>query len=321
MIWVDQTKSSKELEVSDSDLNDLKNIPSTLRSDLFKSRTQVSVGTMKVVTITAYYSTGTILVQGTKCLAWVKEEFDALIATARTIYAMKTTNSSVDTNKEVKEGLCLLRPPSADRNGSEEASAPVCPPFIGVLLRYIRPSSGTPPVTDCGSPAAAATATVTSLSPSPIPAARPSGGEAMYPALCSPPTNGPAVNGQQPATTTEIGATQGDHKQAKCTPIFLHSRHYNKSKFPETRFRLNRGQTFTTKQAIKLRTLTRKVHTLTAAFSKASRVMCKLQQQTYTLAAENQTLKSVIQDMQKPSHFTKHYYTKQHFCFTGPGHR
>ena len=175
-------------------VNDLKNIPSTLRSDLFKSRTQVSVGSTKMVTIIAYYSTGTILVQGTKCLAWVREEFDALIATARAIYAL---NSSVDTNKEVEEGLRLLRPPSADRGGSEEASAPVCQPFIGALLSYIRPSSSTPPVTNCGSPAVAATATVTSLSPSPTPAARPSGGEAMYPASCGPPTNGPATNGQQ----------------------------------------------------------------------------------------------------------------------------
>ena len=118
VIWVDQTKANKDLQISDSDLTDLNNIPSTLRSDLFKSRTQVSVGTTKVVTITAYYSTGTILVQGTKCLAWVKEEFDALIATARAIYALKTTNSSVDTNKEVEEGLRLLRPPSTDRDGS-----------------------------------------------------------------------------------------------------------------------------------------------------------------------------------------------------------
>ena len=112
----------------------------------------MGVGTTKVVTITAYYSTGTILVQGVKCLAWVREEFDALIATARAIYALKTTNSSVDTNKEVEEGLRLLRPPSADRDGSEEASAPVCPPFIGALLKCIRPSSSTPPVTDCAPP-------------------------------------------------------------------------------------------------------------------------------------------------------------------------
>ena len=139
MIWVDQTKSNKELEVSDSDFNYLKSIPLNLRSDLFKSRTHVSVGSRKVVTITADYSTGTILVQGTKCLAWVREEFDALIYTARAIYALKTTNSSVDTNKEVKEGLRLLKPPSADRDGSEEASAPVCLLFIGALLRYLRP--------------------------------------------------------------------------------------------------------------------------------------------------------------------------------------
>ena len=109
-----------------------------------------------MVTITAYYSTGTILVQGTKCLTWVREEFDALNATARAIYALKTTNTSVDANKEVEDELRLLRPPSADRDGSEEASAAVCPPFIGALLRYVRPLSDTPPATDCGSPAAAA---------------------------------------------------------------------------------------------------------------------------------------------------------------------
>ena len=39
VIWVDQTKANKDLQVSDSDLTDLNNIPSTLRSDLFKSRT------------------------------------------------------------------------------------------------------------------------------------------------------------------------------------------------------------------------------------------------------------------------------------------
>ena len=40
------------------------------------------------------------------------------------------------------------------------------------------------------------------------------------------------------------------------------------------------------------------MHSLTAAFSEAFRVMHKLQQQTHTLAAENQTLKSIIRDMQ-----------------------
>ena len=176
VILVNQTKANKELDVSDSDLNYLKSIPLSFRSDLFKSRTQVYVGSMKVVTITAYYSTGTLLVQGTKCLAWVRDEFDALIAAACSIYVMKATNSSVDTNKEVEDGSRLLRPPSANRDDSEEASAPVCPPFIGALLRYICPSSGPPPVTDCGYPAVAATTTVISLSPSPTPAALPSGG-------------------------------------------------------------------------------------------------------------------------------------------------
>ena len=86
----------------------------------------MSVGSTKVVTITTY-STSTILMQGTKCLAWVREEFEVLIATAR---ALRTPNSSADANKEVEDGLRLLRPPSADRDSSEKASAAVCPPLL-----------------------------------------------------------------------------------------------------------------------------------------------------------------------------------------------
>ena len=73
MVWMDQTKANKDLDVSDLDLNDIKSTPTSLKSDPFKSRSQVNVGSTKVVTITVYYSKGKSLVQGTKCLAWVLE--------------------------------------------------------------------------------------------------------------------------------------------------------------------------------------------------------------------------------------------------------
>ena len=162
----------------------------------------------------------------------------------------------------------------------------VCPPFIGVLLRYLRPSSGPPPVTDCGSPAVAATATVTSLSPSPTPAARPSGGEAMYSA--HQPLDQPSANSSEPppsrsellkANTNKLSVLPFFHTLVTIQSNFLALDSTKANHSPP-------------------RSLTRKVHTPTAAFSEASRVMHKLQQQTHTLAAKNQTLKSVIRDMQ-----------------------
>ena len=116
MIWLDQTRTSKELDIDASDLGDLRKVPSSLRSDLFKSRIQIKIGSVKAVTITAYYTTGTIHIQGTRCVTWVREEFDALIATVRAIYALTSTKSSMDL-KEVEDGLHLLPPPSTDSDG------------------------------------------------------------------------------------------------------------------------------------------------------------------------------------------------------------
>ena len=62
VVCVDQMNTNKHFDVSDSDLKDLELIPSKLSSDKLISRTQVNVGPTEVVTITAYYSTGIILV-------------------------------------------------------------------------------------------------------------------------------------------------------------------------------------------------------------------------------------------------------------------
>ena len=42
------------------------------RNDLFKMRIKVSVGSAMAVTITVYYTTGTVLVQGNGCTNWVE---------------------------------------------------------------------------------------------------------------------------------------------------------------------------------------------------------------------------------------------------------
>ena len=75
--WDDFTKTNRRLDVVD--LDDLGSIASELpRNDLFKKRIGVSVGSAKAVTITVYYTTGTVLVQGKRCTNWVREEFSAL---------------------------------------------------------------------------------------------------------------------------------------------------------------------------------------------------------------------------------------------------
>ena len=48
----------------------------------------MTFGSAKAVTITVYYTTGTVLVQGNRCTSWVKEEFSALMDTIRAMYIL-----------------------------------------------------------------------------------------------------------------------------------------------------------------------------------------------------------------------------------------
>ena len=63
-------------------------VPTQLPSqDLFRTKIQVNCDTVKLVTITIFYSTGTVLVQGNRCPRWRDEEFSSLIKCIRVIYA------------------------------------------------------------------------------------------------------------------------------------------------------------------------------------------------------------------------------------------
>ena len=96
------------------DSDDLHSIAGELpRNDLFKTRTGVPCKSDKAVTITVYYTTATVLVQGNSCTNWVREESSALIDIVRAIYALVANHhTQPDLHKEVDEGLRLLPLPS-----------------------------------------------------------------------------------------------------------------------------------------------------------------------------------------------------------------
>ena len=85
--WLDEgTNPTRTIHVEDS--NDISIVPTDLPSqDLFRTKIQVNCDTVKLVTITIFYSTGTVLVQGNRCPRWRDEEFSSLIKYIRAIYA------------------------------------------------------------------------------------------------------------------------------------------------------------------------------------------------------------------------------------------
>ena len=86
--WLDEgTNPTRTIHVEDS--NDISIVPTDLPSqDLFRTKIQVNCDTVKLVTITIFYSTGTVLVQGNRCPHWRDEEFSSLIKCIRAIYAL-----------------------------------------------------------------------------------------------------------------------------------------------------------------------------------------------------------------------------------------
>ena len=83
--WIDQDKHNTEIKITDTP--DLTEVPTSLPCDeLYESKIQVNYGLQKLVTISVYYTTGTVLVQGVKCRRWLREMFDTLIHVIHAIY-------------------------------------------------------------------------------------------------------------------------------------------------------------------------------------------------------------------------------------------
>ena len=166
--WADLTRTNRRLEVADS--GDIESIARELSSnDLFKTRIRVTLGSAKAVTITVYYTTGTVLVQGNRCTSWVRKEFSALMDTIRAMYILANHHTQPDLHKEVDEGLRLLPLPSPDSTSTQTTNAGdsgTRPPFVTALLAKAV-LSPTPSVTGGCPPATSTPAVTTHPSPRP----------------------------------------------------------------------------------------------------------------------------------------------------------
>ena len=132
--WIDQDKHNTDIKITDS--VDLTDVPTSLPCDkLYKSNIQVNSDSQKLVTISVYYTTGTVLVQGVKCRTWLKDEFDALIQVIRAVYAFVGGKKYPGLEYAVRECLSTLPIPSATelpswKGGGISDCSPKTPRFV-----------------------------------------------------------------------------------------------------------------------------------------------------------------------------------------------
>ena len=110
--WLDEgTNPNRTIHVEDR--NDISIVPTDLPSqNLFRTKIQVNCDTVKLVIITIFYSTGTVLVQGNRCPCWRDEEFSSLIKCIRAIYAFVDRVKEPGLHETVTSNLCNLRLPT-----------------------------------------------------------------------------------------------------------------------------------------------------------------------------------------------------------------
>ena len=118
--WLDEgTNPTRTIHVEDS--NDISIVPTDLPSqDLFRTKIQVNCDNVKLVTITIFYSTGTVLVQGNRCPRWRDEEFSSLIKCIRAIYAFVDRVKEPELHETVTTNLRNLRLPTVSPSPTGE---------------------------------------------------------------------------------------------------------------------------------------------------------------------------------------------------------
>ena len=125
--WIDQDKRNTDIKITDS--VDLTHVPTSLPCDkLYKSKIQVNSESQKLVTISVYYTTGTVLVQGVECRTWLKDEFDALIQVIRAVYAFVGSKKYPGLENAVRECLSTLPILSATELPSWKGGISDCSP-------------------------------------------------------------------------------------------------------------------------------------------------------------------------------------------------
>ena len=118
--WLHEgTNPTRTIHVEDS--TDISIVPTDLPSqDLFRTKIQVNCDTVKLVTITIFYSTGTVLVQGNRCPRWKDEEFSSLIKCIRAIYTFVDRVKEPGLHGTVTSNLCNLRLPTVSPSPTGE---------------------------------------------------------------------------------------------------------------------------------------------------------------------------------------------------------
>ncbi|KAK7460784.1 hypothetical protein BaRGS_00038805 [Batillaria attramentaria] len=112
--WEDWNTTRVKFTIDNEDDN-LNNYSPTLpHPDLFQNTCRVWIDGVKVVTLTTYYTTGTILAQGTECIYWRRDECKKLTELMVTIYNYFSGPPRIESNRDFCPDVELLALPDRE---------------------------------------------------------------------------------------------------------------------------------------------------------------------------------------------------------------
>ena len=82
--WTDYDSNSEEITLSSEHHNHL--ISKIQKKDLFKTIIRITTGRLKLMTITLFYTTCTLLIQGHACRSWIASEYQRLLSCLNLIH-------------------------------------------------------------------------------------------------------------------------------------------------------------------------------------------------------------------------------------------
>jgi hypothetical protein len=103
--WTDSDKATKTINVGDEEHVFSMAAPC---SELFKTVIRIDVNNKKLLTITIFYTTNRILIQGVSCQDWLHSEFDRLRTMINTIHGELLTNADKTTQTSCVNQVCTL---------------------------------------------------------------------------------------------------------------------------------------------------------------------------------------------------------------------
>ncbi|KAK7478537.1 hypothetical protein BaRGS_00030209 [Batillaria attramentaria] len=120
--WEDWNTNRVKFTIDNEDDN-LNNYSPTLpHPDLFQNTCRVWIDGVKVVTLTTYYTTGTILAQGTECIYWRRDECKKLTELMVTIYNYFSGPPRIESNRDFCPNVELLALPDRETDITKRPS-------------------------------------------------------------------------------------------------------------------------------------------------------------------------------------------------------